>query len=49
MAFFEILALIFKYLLQYSYKNQNIWSRESKITSFTPEISVSFEEGIFGI
>ena len=29
-------------------KDQNICSRESKVTPFTPRVSVSFEEGIFG-
>jgi len=46
MAFFEILSLVFKYLKHYSYKKSKYLVKGIK--SFTPEVSISFEEGIFG-
>jgi len=48
MAFFEILAFISKYLLQYSYKKSKYLVEGIQSYTFTPRVSVSFEEGILG-
>ncbi len=38
------LRFIFLFSTYYIQKNQNIWSRESKVTSFIPRLQVIFVE-----